>query len=137
MTETLRQRRPEILIAPGIVLTSVIGLLLAARFYEKLPVKPDDCVFPERFGIPCPGCGGTRAMQALSHGEVATALAFHPAAVLGVFIAAAWFVSRFFQFRAGANPPTIEEQRATLARGVGIAALLIAANWIYLIAFPP
>jgi hypothetical protein len=40
------------------------------------------CAFRRVTGIPCPGCGLTRAMAALARGELATAVRFHPFAPL-------------------------------------------------------
>ncbi len=40
------------------------------------------CAFRRLTGIPCPGCGLTRAMAALARGELLLALHFHPFAPL-------------------------------------------------------
>jgi hypothetical protein len=43
------------------------------------------CVFRALTGLQCPGCGGTRAVYALLHGDVAAAWALNPMVfVLGV-----------------------------------------------------
>ncbi|MEY2693731.1 MAG: hypothetical protein RL142_79 [Actinomycetota bacterium] len=36
------------------------------------------CLFHAATGLLCPGCGTTRSLTALLHGDVATALAFNP-----------------------------------------------------------
>lgn len=36
------------------------------------------CIFWERFGVYCPGCGGTRAVQAFLHGHFLQSLWYHP-----------------------------------------------------------
>ena len=55
------------------VLASLAGLFaLALRFDFPL------CPMASSFGIPCPGCGLTRATIALMHGDVRAALHFHP-----------------------------------------------------------
>jgi hypothetical protein len=51
--------------AAAIVLTGVIG-------GDTL------CFFKLVYGVPCPGCGMTRALSALLGGDFAAALAFHP-----------------------------------------------------------
>jgi hypothetical protein len=40
------------------------------------------CAFRRLTGIPCPGCGLTRAMAALARGQLVLALHFHPFAPL-------------------------------------------------------
>lgn len=41
------------------------------------------CIFHELSGLQCPGCGGTRAMHALLHGDVAGAIRFNAFLVFG------------------------------------------------------
>jgi uncharacterized protein DUF2752 len=36
------------------------------------------CLFHSLTGLPCPGCGLTRAFSSLLHGQVAAAFAYHP-----------------------------------------------------------
>lgn len=55
----------------------------------------DLCTFHAATGLPCPGCGMTRAMSALSHGQLGAGLTLHPFVVvawpLAVFLAALAF----------------------------------------------
>lgn len=58
------------------------------------------CPLAGSFGVPCPGCGLTRATLALLHGDVRGALHIHPLVLLltplvsGVAAAAAWNLLR-------------------------------------------
>jgi hypothetical protein len=36
------------------------------------------CFFKLVYGVPCPGCGMTRALAALAGGDLVSAIAFHP-----------------------------------------------------------
>ena len=47
-----------------------------------LPQKLPPCPLHHFSGIPCPGCGSTRATVALAHGDFLRALAFNPLWVL-------------------------------------------------------
>lgn len=47
---------------------------LALGVAAKVPLCPSAALF----GIPCPGCGLTRATLALVHGDFTAALGFHP-----------------------------------------------------------
>ena len=47
------------------------------------------CLLASTTGLPCPGCGGTRAFMALIHGEVLESVIYHPllipvAVILGI-----------------------------------------------------
>jgi hypothetical protein len=65
------------------------GLIGAAAVWPVLPVHPPfACPLRALTGIPCPFCGMTRACVALVHGHVAASLAFNPAGILVVALAA-------------------------------------------------
>jgi hypothetical protein len=55
-----------------------IVALLAAPFALGIAAKVPLCPSAALLGIPCPGCGLTRATLALLHGDLASALRFHP-----------------------------------------------------------
>ena len=130
-------RHPEILIAPGITFIAVLVLLSVARIYDRLPVHPPDCAFRERLSIPCAGCGGTRSMKALSRGSIATAIRFHPAAVIGVFASFLWLGRSIFRYRRGDEPKSPQQVNRDLLRGVIVVISIVLLNWIYLIFFLP
>lgn len=56
--------------------------------YEKLMVP---CIFLSASGLYCPGCGGTRAISALLHGQILTSFVCHPL-VLYTVILGGWFL---------------------------------------------
>lgn len=137
MKTATRRRQPEALVAPGITFAAVLLMLVAARLYDRLPVTLPDCGFLLRTGLPCPGCGGTRAMAALSAGDPATALRYHPLAALAVFAAAVWLLLRLGRFWVGRPIPTLTNWNRRGISTLLIATLLLTANWIYLIVFLP
>lgn len=113
--------------AVGLVALAPLGPVLAA----VLPA----CPFRAAFGLPCVSCGATRAALALARGDLATALAFNPLAALawggvvggGVAAGLAALAGR------GVRQPSRAQVRWLRLLVPGAAA----ANWIYLIRFPP
>lgn len=57
------------------------------------------CFFKATIGIPCPGCGMTRAYIALLHGDIKKAFYFHPLFVIPAIIAIIFIVPRFRKYR--------------------------------------
>ena len=73
-----------------------IGLFAALLFilyglhFPLLHTVPP-CMFHALTGLYCPGCGGTRAVFALLHGQVIRSLYYHPI-VLYVAVFGGWFM---------------------------------------------
>lgn len=71
----------EALLAPGTRWLALAALAVSFVF----PVGGlgvDLCAFHAATGLPCPGCGLTRGLSALSQGDFTAALALHPFVVL-------------------------------------------------------
>ena len=106
-----------------------VALMAACAGAFALAVHSDFplCPLAGSFGIPCPGCGLTRATLALLHGDVRGALRFHPLVwlltplVVGVAATAAWNL-----LRAPGAPPRAQ---ALLSNGrimTALATLVLA-----------
>ena len=132
-----RVRRLEVLVPPLVTFAGIVVLLIVARFYERLPVQAPPCGFKATLGIPCLGCGGTRAIKALASGKPVEAIAFNPAVVFGVFVSAAWLFTGLRRFCNGASPLTVPEQNHRIRRLALIAIGVLTLNWIYLLFFLP
>lgn len=80
------------------------------------------CPFRALTGLDCPGCGGTRAVYAMTQGDLALALDHNLVAVILVPLLAlvwgVWFVRRLRHGRAGRAP------LPPAAVSMGIAAML-------------
>jgi len=86
------------------------------------------CGFYATTGIPCPGCGLTRAIAALARGEIRTALRLHPfAPLLLVEAVVLWALGtrELLRRRALAPPPWLVE-RLLVWQGAALLALWLA-----------
>jgi hypothetical protein len=68
----------------------VAGIAVAAVAIALLPARL--CLSAALLHIPCPGCGMTRATLALLHGDLSSALAFHPLSIVIAPLGAAFAV---------------------------------------------
>jgi hypothetical protein len=122
------------LTAGAIALT---GLASAAALPPSL-LQGGPVLCPFRFltGLPCPGCGMTRSVVALLHGDLAASVFYHPlgvAVVAGAAIVAVLALIAVVAPRVGARavpPPWLSTD--ALARGplpwVGVVAFI--ALWL-------
>lgn len=70
----------------GLLTVACCGLLLIVLLWRYEPAETSwfpKCVFYQWTGIHCPGCGGTRAVSALLHGDIYRAVRMNPLLVLG------------------------------------------------------
>jgi hypothetical protein len=117
-------------LAWALALAAASAALLAPLVPWLAPLAPP-CPFHALTGLPCPGCGATRAVLALARGDIAGAFGWNPLAtftLLAGFVACAlapaWVALR--------GPlPVLAPVLPARAR-VALAAAL-AGNWIYLI----
>lgn len=89
------------------------------------------CPLREMTGVPCPTCGGTRALVALMAGDWRVAFAWNPAVAAAGVLAAAWLpVGAVLLAFPALRPRLPERLPAALRWGL---PLLLAANWVYLV----
>jgi hypothetical protein len=72
-----------------------LGTLLGIAFFLVEPgTAPSLCVFRRVTNLPCPGCGMTRAVGFLLHGELLKSIRMHPfAPVLSLEAALVWIIA--------------------------------------------
>jgi len=97
---------------------------------------PQLCIFKLMSGMPCPGCGLTRAVVLAMHGDLSGSLYFHPLGLLfvvGALILAAvdaygWWISR----RPGATPrsPTWLLDRISQSPAPWVVVGVMLALWV-------
>ena len=83
---------------PGLIAAAAVGLIAAGVLFFSNPYAPSvspwlpPCPLHALTGLFCPGCGSTRALHRLLHGDFAGAWRMNPAAVLAVPMIAVFFV---------------------------------------------
>jgi hypothetical protein len=109
---------------------AVAGAAVAMLHLDRLPFAL--CAFKQLTGLPCPTCGGTRALGRLAELDPAGAFAMNPLAVaLGVGVVL-WALAdlvllpRRQSLRLEVRPDVSFAVRVTVV-------LLAAANWAYLL----
>ena len=115
----------------AILWASSLPALLAASFFY-LPwafTGPVLCPMALVLGLPCPGCGLTRAFCLMTHGRFSEALAFHPLApaMLG-YITFLWVYKIAESVRG--TPPRLPTSRIGAAAG-----LVVAGFWVVRLVF--
>jgi hypothetical protein len=87
-----------------VLLAAVVLPALATLVYHLPPseyVFYPPCLFNQLTGMHCPGCGATRSVGALVHGEVLQALAYNPLLVAALPFVAVWLSIVAFQMWTG------------------------------------
>ena len=106
----------------------------AAAFAVAVWTEFPLCPLASSFGIPCPGCGLTRATLALLHGDVAAALHFHPLVWLLTPVFVAFVGMSGFELLREPARPRAKPRINWLGRGPTLLALgllvLSLAVWL-------
>jgi hypothetical protein len=125
-------RSGSALLRPATVVT--LGLVVLALLPVSVVTSgPSFCPFKMMTGLPCPGCGMTRSVVTLLHGDIGASLYYHPLGIaivaLGVALAVAdaWYWGRGAPSPLGRTPPTwlLDRLMLTPAPWVAIGALTV------------
>jgi len=113
-------------VAVGVLLAAMVVAGVGHRVFgwdlgEWLPWLPG-CAFRSVTGIPCPGCGMTRAFLLLSQLRLVDAFAMNPASPALLTALAGWWV----------RPPRGSPRTANVAWAVALAAVLLSWGFRWL-----
>ena len=101
----------------------------AAPFARALAAGAPACAFRSLTGIPCPTCGGTRALLALGRLDVFAALAWNPLVTLATALFFAGGAIALVRALRGQGVPDPAPPRWAGAA----AAAAFAANWAFVV----
>ncbi len=121
------------MLQPGVARRGAVAFaLLAAALLLALSGTPL-CPTALVLGVPCPGCGLTRATLALAHGDLRAALGFHPLAPLLVPLLAVVFGKALVDYVRGTPPAPPERAWWARRTAVWLAStllVLLVAVWL-------
>lgn len=125
---TVRRRLAGWLLPVGGAVCLLVAVGILCRFDPAGNRWFPPCVFHKLTGLHCPGCGSTRAMYQLLHGQIGAALRLNALAVLALPFLGYW-VARALCGRAGRQWPALSVP-SLAARGlaVGVIAFWILRN---------
>lgn len=112
----------------GLIFLVVGGILVFLYIKVLLPILPSmPCVFWKMLGCYCPGCGGTRAVQALFQGKLLTSLWYHPIVMYTVVVFGGFMLTN-----------TLKKIRVLHIKGwkfhnwyLYVALGIVIVNWIF------
>lgn len=119
--------------APRFLLVVALAALFAVAVQTEFPL----CPMASTFGVPCPGCGLTRATMALLRGDLKAALGFHPLVLLLTPLFSGFLGVALWELLRDAKRPTPKPLFDWSARRLSIAgsALLVLVLGVWLVRF--
>lgn len=85
------------------------------------------CLFRAFTGLYCPGCGGTRALRYLLHGQIGLSLRYHPLVLYGAVVLALELISAAAAKLSKEPNRYLGHETAFVYIAVGI----VVVNWIW------
>lgn len=102
------------------------GFWFAQSGYEKYG-DLTECAIRQRCGLPCPGCGGTRAFYYLFRGAFFKSIALNPAVIFGV-LAYLHFMALYFYRKHISG--SLEEKEIHIPYYLYAAVIVILTQWV-------
>lgn len=150
LLHTSSARGRAIVNRPGFVPGVCGALIIAQLFVLRLVANADlnsvtfagrtlhwDCLFRQRFGVPCPTCGLTRSFLLTLHGQLNLALQLNPAGMLlvvGLFIFACALLCVTLCTQMRASDATAARLRQYLRFGAtaysGLFFVVLLTHWL-------
>lgn len=108
---------------------AALACAAAAPFASALAAGAPACAFHALAGVPCPTCGGTRALLALARWDAAGAFAWNPLVTLAALAFVAGGLVALGRALYGRGVPDVAPRPWLRAA----AAAALAANWAFVI----
>ncbi len=107
---------------------AVLGVLAVRWIGPRPAFWSPPCLFHWLTSLHCPGCGGTRAVHALVHGDLTRAWAYNQLLVTALPLAALWLLASLGWFLGRAARPAAIPRVIALALALAAAAFFLLRN---------
>jgi hypothetical protein len=106
------------------------GVIAAIAFVLGSGLVP--CAFARTTHLPCPGCGSTRSVQAILHGDIGGALRMNPLGAVMALVLGLLAIEAFVVVLRGGDTRRIGTTRSGrfLGRAIIVIAVLEVVLWI-------
>ena len=130
---TIHPRRPGQTPLGAILALPILLLPVGGWLVESGTMTLARCSFKTLVGVPCMGCGGTRATVNLLHGDFFEAFYFSPMIAIGWFALLLWGLVSLWLY-IGDKELDLRMTRGLTWTVRGVLIAIPFANWFYLIA---
>jgi hypothetical protein len=130
---TLIPRRPKTPPLGAFFALPLFLLPAGAWLVESDVLRLAKCSFKTFVGIPCMGCGATRATLNLLHGDISQAIFFSPMVAVGYFVLLAWGLLSAWLYVTEQELIVRTTKLSTWTLRIVLISLPFA-NWAYLMA---
>lgn len=122
--------KPDSLYFCGLALLAAALFLLAVSKLTGISPKKVllPCLFHTVTSLYCPGCGGTRAVEALLQGRILESLHYHPVVLYGAVLYSWYMISNTLQYVSRGRVKLAMQYR-TWYVWAGIAILVLQTLW--------
>ena len=119
------EKRAPLSALPVVIAAAVLAVSVLSEAPARAPFTP--CVFRNVTGLPCAGCGMTRAFVAVGHGRIGEAWRLHPFS-LPLFAGLCVYVAVFLARAAGLRLPR-PKVPPKVRWGVYVVLLVLVLGW--------
>ncbi len=111
----------------GVIVLAFGGIVVAHHFLMQGSL----CLFKRLSGWPCLSCGATRCVLAMATGRIATAASYNPLVFALICGGVGWLIVRAIF----ARQVIVELAKSERIVAWVIGAVVLVANWAYVVAF--
>ena len=127
MSQKRNQKEEKEIYLCGLLLLGILLFWLAAERLLDLKLFLPPCIFHSLTGLYCPGCGGTRAVLFLLHGQVGKSFYYNPAVSYAILFAFAYMISHTLKHVTKGRIRGFHYRNGYCYLGVA----LFVANWVW------